>query len=347
MPAQSFGKFKAVFLTDGETDWYGDNYAIEKARWSELGIETVACGCETEDEVLVAVCDADAIISISVRVPITGRVIHSLDRCRCIVRAGVGYDNIDLAAATKQNIVVNNVPDYCTADVADHTVAMILALVRRLPFLDRFVRGGGWQYSVQFTGPVPRLETLTLGLVGFGRIAREVTAKISPLVASVLAHDPYVDSKEAARRGVQMVSLETLLTDSDILSLHLPLLPATHHLIGAEQLALMKSLALLVNTSRGGLVDQEALASTLAEGRLAAAALDVLEVEPLRDDNPLAPLDNVLFTPHFAGYSESAKTDLRKGVAESVAAVFSGFWPSHVLNPEVALRLTLKDHPQE
>ncbi len=340
MPSREISGFKAVFLTDGETDWYGDNYAVESALWSELGISSVAFGCKTEDEVLAAAHDADAIISISVRVPISGRVIRSLDRCCCIVRAGVGYDNIDLVAATERNIVVNNVPDYCTADVAEHTVAMILTLVRRLPFLDRFVRSGGWQYSVQFTGPVSRLETLTLGLVGFGRIAREVTAKISPLVASVLAYDPYVCDADMIQQGVQSVSLETLLSESDILSLHLPLLPATHHLIGQEQLALIKSSALLINTSRGGLVDQDALASALAEGRLAAAALDVLEEEPLSDDNPLASLDRVLFTPHFAGYSESAKTDLRKSVAESVAAVISGFCPSHVLNPEVASHLT-------
>lgn len=335
---------KVVFLTDGEADWYGDGYAIENARWSPLGVTAVASGCETEEEVLVAGRDADAIVSISVRVPITGRVIRSLERCRCVVRAGVGYNNIDLAAATARGIVVNNVPDYCTADVADHTVAMILALVRRLPFLDRFVRGGGWQYSVQFTGPVPRLATLTLGLVGFGRIAHQVAHKMAPLVASVLAHDPHVDD---APYGVRMESLEVLLAQSDILSLHLPLLPTTRHLLGVEQLALLKPSAVLVNTSRGGLVDQDALARALREKRLAAAALDVLEEEPLSFGNPLAALDNVLFTPHFAGYSESAKSDLRESVAESVAAVLEGFWPPHVLNPEVRPRLSLEDHHEE
>ena len=321
---------KVVFLTDGETDWYGDGYAIENARWSPLGVTAIAHGCETEQEVLAAAQDADAIVSISVRVPITSRVIHSLDRCRCIVRAGVGTDNIDLAAASERGIVVNNVPDYCTADVADHTVAMILALVRRLPFLDRFVRGGGWQYSVQFTGPVPRLATLKLGLVGFGRIARQVAQKMAPMVEKVLAHDPFVDHAEVAPYGVRMESLEALLVRSDILSLHLPLLPATRHLVGAEQLALLKPSAVLVNTSRGGLVD-----------------LDVLEEEPLSFDNPLATLENVLLTPHFAGYSESAKRDLRESVAESVAVVLEGFWPPHVLNPEVRPRPSLKYRHEE
>ena len=338
---------KVVFLTDGETDWYGDGYAIENARWSPLGVTAVAHGCKTEQEVLAAAQDADAIVSISVQVPITSRVIHLLDRCRCIVRAGVGTDNIDLATASERGIVVNNVPDYCTADVADHTVAMILALVRRLPFLDRFVRGGGWLYSVQFTGPVPRLATLKLGLVGFGRIARRVAQKMAPMVERVLAHDPFVDHAEVAPYGVRMESLEALLVGSDILSLHLPLLPATRHLVGAEQLALLKPSAVLVNTSRGGLVDQDALARALREKRLAAAALDVLEEEPLSFDNPLAVLENVLFTPHFAGYSESAKSDLRESVAESVAAVLEGFWPPHVLNPEVRPRPSLKYRHEE
>lgn len=337
---------RVVFLTDGETDWYGDDYAIERQRWSPLGLELAAAGCTTEANVLKAVEGAEAVVSISVRVPVTARVIRALNRCRIIVRAGVGTNNVDLDESTTRGIVVTNVPDYCTADVADHTVALIMTLVRRIPFLDHFVRSGGWQYSVQFTGPVPRLSTMVLGLVGYGRIARVVAEQMRDRVKRMLAHDPHVSQEAADPCGVTMVSLDELLTQSDIISLHLPLTPETHQLIGRQELDRVKPVALLVNTSRGAVVDEHALAEALREGRLACAGLDVLAQEPLQSDHPLASLPNVVLTPHFAGYSESAKVDLRTSVASAVADVFLGRWPAHCVNPEVNPRYPLRESGQ-
>lgn len=341
----SLPPWKVVMITDGETDWYGDDYAVEGQIWAALGVAISAHGCTTQQEVLEAVRGADAAVSISVRAPFSARVIEGLDRCRCIVRAGVGYNNIDLEAATRRGIIVSNVPDYCTADVADHTIALILSLVRRLVPLDRFVRGGGWQYSVQLTGPVPRLDTLTLGLVGLGRVARLVARKLGPWVKRVCSCDPYVEPREASQLGIEMLSLNALLETSDIISLHLPLLSETRHLIGKAELARLKSSALLVNTSRGALVDELALARALRDGRLAAAGLDVLAHEPLELDHPLAHLENVVFTPHFAGYSESAKIDLRQSVARAVEQVLRGAFPPHVLNPLVQPRSFSTEFP--
>jgi D-3-phosphoglycerate dehydrogenase len=338
---------RVVFLTDGELDWYGDDYAVERQAWAPLGVTAASYGCRDENDVMAAVQEADVVVSISVRVPLTARVIATLERCRCIVRAGVGTDNVDLAAATEAGILVANVPDYCTADVADHTVALILALARRIPFLDRFVRSGGWQYSVQFTGPVPRLATLSLGLVGFGRVARAVASRMQGWVRMILASDPYVEQREALSYGVPLVSLEALLQTADIISLHLPLLPTTHRLIGAAELARIKPSAVLVNTSRGGVLDEVALACALREGRLAGAGLDVLDDEPLSPDNPLASLDNVILTPHFAGYSEAAKRDLRESVARSVSLILQRSWPPHVVNPTTVPRFSLEGGPEE
>jgi D-3-phosphoglycerate dehydrogenase len=338
---------RVVFLTDGELDWYGDDYTVERGVWAPLGVTVASHGPQDEDDVMAAARGADVVVSISVRVPLTARVIATLDRCHGIVRAGVGYDNIDLAAATEAGILVSNVPDYCTADVADHTVALILALARRVPLLDRFVRSGGWQYSVQFTGPVPRLSTLSLGLVGFGRIARAVASRMKEWVRMILAHDPHVNPTEALSYGVPLVSLEALLQTADIISLHLPLLPTTHRLIGAAELARVKPSAVLVNTSRGGVLDEDALAQALREGRLAGAGLDVLEDEPLSPDNPLASLENVILTPHFAGYSEAAKRDLRQSVARSVSLLLQRSWPPNVLNPTTVPRFTPEGRPEE
>ncbi len=258
------------------------------------------------------------------------RVIEGLPRLRLLVRYGVGVDGIDVAAATERGIPVVNVPDYGTDEVANHAVALLLALARKLPALDRQVRGGGWDvFAVQ---PVHRLAGRTVGILGCGRIGSRVARKLAGFDVRLLAHDPYVERLPA---GVTGVSFDRLLAESDFLTIHCPLTAETRHLFGRAALGRMKPTAVLVNTARGGIVDTAALVEALEAGRLAGAGLDVTEPEPLAPGHPLRRLEGVIVTPHAAWYSEEGRGDLKRRVAEeTVRVLVRGEPPLHCVNPE-------------
>jgi D-3-phosphoglycerate dehydrogenase len=258
------------------------------------------------------------------------RVFEALPRLRVVARYGVGVDTVDLAAATARGVVVANVPDYGTEEVSNHAIAMLLALHRGLPRYDRAVRAGTWNF--RSAGTILRLAGLTLGLVGVGRIGGAVARKLRPFGVTCLATDPFAT---VLPEGVGAVPLDELLAGADLVSVHAPLTAETHHLIDARALARMKPTAILVNTSRGGLVDTAALAAALREKRIAGAGLDVLETEPLGADSPLAALDNVLLTPHAAFYSEGSIVELKRKTALAVLDALAGRRPASVVNPEV------------
>jgi D-3-phosphoglycerate dehydrogenase len=250
---------------------------------------------------------------------VTADVIARLKRCRVIMRMGVGFDNIDVDAATRRGIAVCNVPDFCTAEVADHAVSLALALARALPYLDRCVRDGIWKAAL--LRQIPAFYAMRFGVLGFGRIGRLAVARARPFGFRLLACDPYISDAEVPD-DVRRVPLEELLEQSDILSLHVPLTEETRHILDAERLAMMKSSAILVNTSRGPVVDIDALVEALRSGRLAAAGLDVVEQEPLPLDHPLLALPNVLVSPHYAWHSrESAPRRYVMAVEEALRAV--------------------------
>lgn len=235
---------------------------------------------------------------------------------RHVARMGVGLDNIAVEAATDAGVLVTNVPDYCVEEVSDHAVGMVLAWTRGIAAADREVRAGRWNPA---GAKLRRLSTLTVGVVGFGRIGRMTAAKLSALGAHVLASDPYAPSSEV----ISVVELEELLAASDVVILHVPLTPTTHHLIGADALARMRTGALLVNVSRGGLVDTDALVASLDSGHVGAAALDVLESEPEVPDSLLAHA-SVVITPHIAFSSDASLVELRRSAAEEVVRVLRG-----------------------
>jgi D-3-phosphoglycerate dehydrogenase len=243
----------------------------------------------------------------------------------------VGVDDIDVAAATARGVAVVNVPDYATEEVAAHAAALILASARRVPEADRLVRAGRWDDWHELR-PIAPLSASTLGLVGVGRIGSELARQIGHLFGAVLAVDP---SPAPVPAGVQRVGLAELLARSDVVSLHLPLTPATRHLIDAAALAAMRQEAILVNVSRGGLVDQAALAAALARGTPRFAALDVLDAEPPPAAEPLLRSDRVLLTNHVAWYSERAMRTLRHELADRCARVLRGLPVASVVNPEV------------
>jgi D-3-phosphoglycerate dehydrogenase len=264
--------------------------------------------------------------------PITGDVMAAMPHCMIIARYGIGVDTIDLKAATSAGIIVTNNPTYCISEVAEHTMALLLACGRKVAFYDRLARNGRWE--VPPGKPMFRLEGSTLGLVGFGKIAREVARRASAFGMRVVYADPIVSQEQVSTLGMN-VELPTLLAEADVVSLHTPLTLTTRNMIDDAALALMKPTAYLINCARGPVVDTEALVRALDSGRIAGCALDTTDPEPLPDSHPLRGRENVILTPHVAWYSEQAMRRLQAGAPAEVRRVLSGEWPINVVNPEV------------
>jgi D-3-phosphoglycerate dehydrogenase len=303
--------------------------AEEEAVFRAAGVRYAQVVARTEEDYLRRCAEADGLLI--QYGDVSRRVIEGLGRLRLLVRYGVGVDGIDLAAATARGIPVVNVPDYGTDEVANHAVALLLALARKLTRLDRQTRAGRWNvFEVQ---PVHRLAGRTVGIVGCGRIGGLVARKLAGFDVRLLGCDPY---RAALPPGVARASLDTLLAESDYVTLHTPLTAETRHLIGAAALARMKPTAVLLNTARGGIVDTAALVAALAEGRLGGAGLDVTEQEPLDPASPLFRMEQVIVTPHAAWYSEEGRSDLKRRVAEeTVRVLVRGEPPLHCVNAEV------------
>ena len=308
------------------------NIAEEQDVLARAGVQHVVVPARTETDYLERCREADALLVQYGAV--TRRVLEGLPRLRVVVRYGVGVDGIDLAAATDEGVPIVNVPDYGTDEVANHAVALLLALARKLTRLDRQTRGGVW--DVFRVGPITRLSGQTVGIVGCGRIGSAVARKLSGFDVRLLGCDPYVSTFPP---GVQPVAFERLVGESDYITIHCPLTPETRHLFDAESLGWMRPTAALINTARGGIVDTAALVAALQEGLLAAAGLDVLEQEPLDQASPLLRMEQVIVTPHSAWYSEEGRSDLKRRAAEEAVRVLRGERPRHCVNPEALERL--------
>lgn len=313
--------YRVVALDDGyaaydqETALLGAAGAAFDLRPCRGSVEAAAASVRGADVVLVR------------ESPVPRRVIDAMDRCKAVIRYGIGVDNIDLAAARERGIVVANVPDYGTDEVSTQAVALALAVVRRIGLHEGEVRSGRWSTGV--LKPMYRLRGRTLGLLGFGRIARMTLEKFAGFgFARVLVHDPHA----VLPPGAQAASVDEVCAEADLISLHVPLTPQTHHLIDARRLALMRPTAILVNTARGGLVDLDALHAALAEGRLLGAGLDVFEHEPPDPRHPLFALDNVALTNHIGWYSEEAMRELQRKTAEEAVRILRGEPPLHWVN---------------
>jgi D-3-phosphoglycerate dehydrogenase len=303
-----------VVVTDNYTPYFEQARAV----LAEAGADLVVAEEESPADPSAAFADADALLV--VWLPITAALAERLTRCKVIVRCGIGYDNIDLAATRARGIPACNVPDYCVEEVADHAVSMALALARQLPMLDRGVREGTWKSTFR----IPAFEDTTYGVVGYGRIGRAVLHRARALRFRPAAYDPYVTAAQMKDAGVTAMELDELFAEADIVSLHTPLSEATRHLVNRERLSQMKPGAILVNTSRGPLVDTVALAEALQSGVPAAAGLDVFEAEPLPPEHPLLRCPNALLTPHVAWYSERSAARLYRMAAEEVVRALKG-----------------------
>ena len=303
-------------------------YDIERAIFEPLGVTFEVHDAKTPEAVLRVARDADVLMV--GWAPVTREVIEGLERCRGIVRYGVGYEIIDVEAAAERGIPVANVPDYCTDEVADQALAFILTLARKLHLVRAQLRAGTWQGAP--LRPIHELRSLRLGLLGIGRIGRAVIERARPFGFTIQAHDPFADEGVFEELGILQVDHATLLDTSDVLSLHVPLTPTTRRVIDAAALARMPKGAMLVNVSRGGLVDEAALADALRAGHLSGAALDVFEREPVATDSPLLGIDAFIGTSHYAWYSEEAFERLQRFAALEVVRLLQGELPRNVVN---------------
>lgn len=310
---------------------------IDEDAYKALGVNFSRKMCQTPEEIIETGKNADIVIGIG-RQPFNRTVLENLPKCRLLMCVGIGYDNVDVAAATELGIPVANVPDASTDEVSDHVLALLLALSRRLLPLVDAVRSGGWDAVGalrQICLPITRLKGKTLGLVGFGNIARRLTPKAQAIGLDVLAYDPYVADSLASELGVKRVSLDRLLESSDFVSLHAALTHQNKHMIGLTEFTKMKETAFLINASRGGLVNEEALVEALTKGLIAGAGLDVLDPEPPKPDNPLLGMPNVLITAHSAYSSQECFVESWERPVEEVARALKGEWPLGLVNPDV------------
>jgi D-3-phosphoglycerate dehydrogenase len=319
-----------VLKTDADLVPFGEP---QRGLLAEHGLELIERPCVTEEELIEHGRGVAALMVVAE--PVTAHVIEALDGLRVITRFGAGLDNVDIEAATRAGVQVTYVPGASVEEVSDHTIAMIFSLARGLPILDAAVRRGDWAIPPDLP-PLRRIRGQVLGIVGVGRIGGAVAHKARALGLETVAFDPYASDESLAELGVEPLPLDDLLARADHVSVHTPLTPDTHHLIGARELALMKPTATLVNVARGGVVDQAALAEALAAGHLRGAGIDVQEQEPPPAEEPLLGLPNVILTPHAAHFSQESMDDLRRSAIDDVAAVLDGRAPCFPVNETAA-----------
>ncbi len=302
------------------TDYTFAHLESERRVIERAGGVLIALQCRTEDDIIRQAANADALLV--QWAPVTRSVIDQLPNCRIIVRYGIGIDNVDLDAARDRGIIVCNVPDYCIDEVADHALAMTMALIRQLIPADAGLRAGEWNPHPKTRIPAPR--QMTFGTVGFGRTAQAVLNRARGFRFKLATFDPYLPASVEIPSDVARLEWDELVAEADVISLHVPLTQKTKHLIDEDVLARMKKNALLINTARGGLIDMTALAKALEEETIAGAGLDVFEQEPIPLDHPLLTQRNVIVTPHVAWYSEQSLRLLQQMAAEEIVRGLEG-----------------------
>jgi D-3-phosphoglycerate dehydrogenase len=319
------GKAKVVL-----TDYVWESLDVEKKTLEGLA-DLVPLQTKKPEEFLAQAEDCDALLN-TYAGPITAHVMARMAKCRIIARYGIGVDTIDLDAATQAGIIVTNNPTYCIEEVAEHTMALVLACARKVAVYDRLVRGGRWELPPG--KPMFRVSGRTLGLVGFGNIARQVAVRAAAFGMRILLTDPFVQQGQFDIPGKKM-ALHDLLGESDFVSLHPPLTPETRKMINEDALSHMKATAFLINCSRGPIVDTDALCRALDARKIAGCALDTTDPEPLPNPHPLRGRENAIITPHVAWYSEQALVGLQAGAPNEVRRVLLGEWPVNVVNRAV------------
>ncbi len=311
----------------------------DEADYRKIGAEFITKPCKDEEDIVDAARDADFILTFNK--PFTRKVIKQLEQCRLIYNIGTGYETIDLEAATEHGICVSYPDAYCSEEVAEHAMALILACARKLVRLDRAVREGKWESyekrEIRFNILPPMLPVRgkTLGIIGLGRIGRKLVPKAKGFDMRVIAYDPYIPASVFKECGAEAVALDYLIDNSDFISVHAAFTSDARYMLGAEQFQKMKPTAYVINCARGEFIDEEALHDAITRGEITGAALDVIQGEIMPSDHPMLKLDNVIITPHTAYYSEEALDRLRKRPFEEIARMVNGEWPQWLINTEV------------
>lgn len=311
-------------------------YTFEKEALAKVGGELVIGDCNTPADTIAQAKDAEVIL-VTWKNVVTPEVMDALPKLRLVIRWGVGYDQIDAAAAAARGIAVANAPAYATEEVAEQAIALMMACVRRVGWFHERMRKGEWPFAQ--ANKIYRLQGRTLGLIGIGRIGAAMAWRARGLGMKVIAHDKNLDDTAIRARQAEPRSFDQCLAEADVLSVHMPLNPETRGLINAAALAKMKPGAFIINTSRGPVIDEKALIAALQGGRLAGAGLDVFETEPLPKDSPLRAMEHVVLTPHMAAYSEESWHGLRVEMVETISDWIKTGWSAAVVNPTVKDRL--------
>ena len=311
------------------TDYTFPALEVEESVLQPLGFELVSGQCKTPEALIALVADADAVITQFA--PVNASVIAAMQKAKVIVRYGIGVDNVDLEAARQRGIPVCNVPDYCIDEVADHTLAFMLSVTRQVVQNTLYIRDGKWGLATGLD-PLRTMRDQTVGIVGFGRIGREVAARLAPFKSLRLVFDPVLAPETIRELGCEPVTLEELLAESDIVSLHCPSSAQTRKLLNADSIRAMKKGAIVINLARGDLIDTQALIAALESGHLSAAALDVCDPEPIPADSPLRSMPNVITASHIASASPKSVRTLRLTAARIAAMAVNGEQLPNVVN---------------
>lgn len=318
------GRFKVV-MTD---DRHG-TYEEEKRVLDTIDADLIIANCSTTDEVIKVCRDADGIL-VNLA-PMTADVIHKLERCKIIARYGVGYDNVDVEACTNRGIYLTNVTDYCAEEVSDQALALLIACARKVARRDAEVREGKW--NIGKADPIHRITGKTFTFLGFGTIARCLFRKVTGFKFSkILVYDPYVDEETIRSMGAVKSDWETAIKEADFISVHMPLNEKTKGIINRDTFEIMKPTAIIVNTSRGLVIDEKALIEALVKGKINSAGLDVHTKEPIEPENPLLRIPNCVLTDHAGWYSEESMSELKTKAAQNIKDVLSGKKPCYPVN---------------
>ncbi len=308
--------------------------SLEMEILSKINAEVVFVPNDDQDRFFEEIKDADGVIIADRK--IKPEHVDTMEKCKIIARQGIGFDNIELVKTKEKGMAVTNVPDYCVDEVSDYAMSLMLTMLRHIPTYNKHVREGIWDIkSIMTKSGFPqmrRLNTQTLGILGFGKIAREVARKSRAFGFRMITFDPYIDKKVVEEYGVELVDLETLFGESDVITIHSPLTSETKHMFNDENFKKMKDNAILINTSRGPLINEKDLYEALKNNVIAGAAVDVTEAEPIEEDNPLLSLENYIVTPHAAFFTQDSYIELRERAAGEVVRVLSGQEPESRVN---------------